>query len=195
MARFFTANRLIVLRCGRIHPIVQKLIITTGNDRIARSIHQLDQEVKIMYRKQDRSEHLVLFDQVANIRSTMILTGRTGALRIERSKIVRVLRIAHIHAPRGREGRAHTCGARWQYAIEHINANTYCLDERGGVAHSHQVARFVLGKALRNRPQRLEHDLVFFTDRIATDAKPAETLMAIRDRFVIDRSEQLDASS
>ena len=105
---------------------------------------------------------------------------------------MRVLRIAHIHAPRGREGRAHTCGARWQYAIEHINANTYCLDERGGVAHSHQVARFVLGKALRNRTKGLEHDLVFFTDRIATDAKPAETLMAIRDRFVIDRSEQLD---
>ena len=33
---------------------------------------------------------------------------------------------------------------------------------------------------------------MFFTDRIATDAKPAEALMAIRDRFVIDRSEQLD---
>ena len=67
------------------------------------------------------------------------------------AQIVRVLRIAHIHTPGGRKSRAHTCGARWQYAIEHINANTYCLDERGGVAHSHQVARFVLGKALRNR--------------------------------------------
>ena len=129
-----------------------------------------------MHRKQLTSQHLVLFNQVIDVRARISArTDRTGALGINRTCICKVLSVLEVHAAlMGKRG-THTCGARWKHAVKHINATSNTADQRGRITNAHQVARLIARHVIGAKwRQRLKHDLMRLSNGIATNAITGE---------------------
>ena len=129
-----------------------------------------------MHRKQLAAQHLVLFDQVIDVRARITArTNRTGALCVNRTRIGKVLSVLEVHAALVGKCGAHTCGARWKHAVKHINAAGNAANKRGRIANTHQVARLITWHVIGAKwSQSLKHDLVRLSNGIATNAITGE---------------------
>ena len=95
-----------------------------------------------MLRQQDAAEHLLLGDHVPDERAAVAPRAhRAGALLVDGARVVREAGVAEVQTALARERGTHAAGARGQHAVEHVDAHADGADERGGVAHTHEVAR------------------------------------------------------
>ena len=130
---------------------------------------------------------------MANVGSCVVLAGRACALGVERREVARVLGVAHVHATLTRKRRAHARRARGKHAVEHVDALAHRAHERGGIAHTHEIARTIVRQCARHLAQRLEHRLVVLAHRIAADAEATESAPARSQALVLDFAQTADA--
>ena len=111
------------------------------------------------------------------------IVSRSGAvrLRIERARIVGVLRILQVHATEARIGKAVAPRARRHDAIEHVDAARDALQDVVGRADAHEVA-WLCGRQVRlDRLDHREHHVLWLADREAADGEAVE--IHLRERL------------
>src|SRR6266850_4103792 len=74
-------------------------------------------------------------------RARVAPANRTGTRRIERAFVACPLRVFHVQLAARREGLASAAIARWQHAIEHVNAPSHSFDQVLRRTDAHQITR------------------------------------------------------
>ncbi len=135
-----------------------------------------------MNRQQAGPENLAAFFEVPQVGDTVIETGITAAIGIERIRIRRVSRIADLDDSSRRKQVTGACMARRHDAVEEIDAATDCICNIERCPDTHEVARLV---DRHSRRQVFEYADSFVrglpdrepADRVAVEAdftKPAQ---------------------
>lgn len=99
-----------------------------------------------MIANEPETEDFTNIEQVAQVGSGVVFACRTAALRIQGTFILFVDSISYCHlslAGHGRSVSSHTSG---KHAVKHVYTHLNAVQDNVGAAHSHEVARLVLGE-------------------------------------------------
>ena len=84
------------------------------------------------------------FYEMADVRTAVVLAGFAAAALVDRTVVVGVFLVHHVHFAVPREEIAVTCISRRHYAVEEINAAVYGFENVLRRTDTHEVARLVL---------------------------------------------------
>src|SRR5580700_2219006 len=95
---------------------------TAGRDGSARPRHQVLVVIEIDDRQQRAAERLAGTEQVMQIGAGKVARGWAAALRVERPRILGMVRVLDVDRTEARERQSVTAVARRHDAIEHVDA-------------------------------------------------------------------------
>ena len=122
-----------------------------------------------MNRCQAQAKDLFCFEQVPDIGHGIVLAGVTVAALFDRAWVLGILGLAQVDPPVAGEQAGVACKARRQHTVKHVDPAADSLEQVLGGAHSHEVARPVLGQQGNHV---VEHGMHLFFG--LSDAQPAD---------------------
>ena len=137
-ARLEIAARVIV-----VEEIAAELLKAVFFNRLADALHQAEQIAEIVNRRQPSARDFARLDEVADIGAGEVAAGITVAAFLQRTKVMRILRVADDQSSLIGEAGSVAGDARRQHAVEHIHAAVYALDQTIRTADAHQIAGLV----------------------------------------------------
>ena len=123
-----------------------------------------------MNRVETGAQNLITAIKMMQIGARIVLTGIAVALRIQRSGIALVLRVADFHYAVGDKKVSIAGVARRHHAVKHINAAAHALHPVFRFAHAHQVARFICRDLRADVLQNAVHILFRLADSQTADS-------------------------
>ncbi len=79
------AQPLVILRCRRVHPRTLERYVLPRFHGLARTPHQVEQEMQIMDGEQDAAEHLVHLHEMPYVGTRVVAASGARALLVERA--------------------------------------------------------------------------------------------------------------
>src|SRR3546814_10748087 len=95
--------------------------------------------MQIVTAQQDRTKHLLGLEKMMQVGAAVVGAGRTGAVGVERTRVVAVAGVEQVEHGAAGEGLAGAPAARRQHAVEHVDAAAHRSDDVGRLADAHQV--------------------------------------------------------
>src|SRR5438552_12516622 len=143
-------------------------------DRLPRGGDEIEQEAEIMQAQQPEPENLLLVDEMADVRAAEAYARRAGTAVVERARVTREVRVAHVQSSRPRQRAAGTRGACREDAVEHVDSTRDHLDDAFRVADAHEVARLLRGQRGGRLRGGREHRRALLPHRQAADRVAVE---------------------
>src|SRR5918999_5511009 len=101
---------------------------------------------------------------MAQIGAREARAGGAGTALVERSRVAREPGVPEVETALPGDGGAGPAQAGRQDAVEHVHPALYHLEDAGGNADSHEIARAVGGQGGRAPGDRLEHRIAVLPD-------------------------------
>src|SRR5690625_1556336 len=166
-------------------------------DGVPQPRHQLLIIMQIMPGQQHRGDDLAGAEDMMQIGAAIAPAARTGAILVQRARIVAMAGIPDIDGPPPREGLPRAAASRRQHAVEHVDAATDSADNIVRLADPHKIARPLLRQLARRIVEHPEHGLLPLAngksaDRIAVETDSGQRLGALGPE-VVKKAPLLDA--
>src|SRR3546814_2896508 len=87
--------------------------------------------MQIVTAQQDRTKHLLGLEKMMQVGAAVVGAGRTGAVGVERTRVVAVAGVEQVEHGAAGEGLAGAPAARRQHAVEHVDAAAHRADDVG----------------------------------------------------------------
>src|SRR3546814_1826356 len=109
-------------RTDTLFPYTTHFRSPAGRDGIPQPGHELLIVMQIVTAQQDRTKHLLGLEKMMQVGAAVVGAGRTGAVGVERTRVVAVAGVEQVEHGAAGEGLAGAPAARRQHAVEHVDA-------------------------------------------------------------------------
>src|SRR5919204_1183024 len=138
-------------------------------DRRPGAGRQIEQKADVVLGQKYQAEQLLLVQQMTEVGPAEAAASRAPAAVVERARVTGEARVLEVEAALPRERGTRAPQARGQHAIEHVDPALDHLEDAGGIADAHEVARLVDGEERRRPGDGLQHE-----GAVLPHAEPAE---------------------